>query len=143
MSRVVIELPETLPFRTEIPVLIGHVNRGNHLGNDAVVSLLNEARLRFTLQRGFSENDASLGLMMVNADLAMTYHSEGHYGEVMVVDVGVTGFHRCGYDVVYQVSERESGRAIARAKTAHILIDSASGKTVSEPAGYFDPLRGL
>lgn len=141
MSRVVIELPENLPFRTEIPVLIGHVNRGDHLGNESVVALLNEARVRFTLQRGFREHDTQRGLTMVNADLAMVYHTEGHYGEVMVIEIGVANFHRCGYDMVYRVSERDTGRLIARAKTAHILLDRASGNTVSEPEGYFDPLR--
>lgn len=141
MSRVVIELPEALPFRTEIPVLIGHVNRGDHLGNESVVALLNEARVRFTLACGFSEHDIQRGLTMVNADLAMVYHSEGHYGEMMVIEMAVANFHRCGYDIVYKVTERESGRLIARAKTAHILIDRASGKTVSEPEGYFNPLR--
>lgn len=141
MSRVSIYLPEHFSYSTEIPLMVDHINSGNHLGNDSLITLINEARARYTRHCGFLEYDRKSGLMMVNADLAMVYHSEGRYGETVVIDVAATDFHRCGYDLVYRVSEKASGRAIASAKTAHILIEAASGKTLSEPAGYFDCLR--
>ncbi len=122
-------------------MLISQVNSGNHLGNDAVVSLMNEARVRFTRQQGFLENDVARGLTMVNADLAVVYQSEAHYGEVLVVSVAAVDFHRCGYDFVYRLTDKASGRAIAQGKTAHILIDAEARKPISEPPGYFDPLR--
>ena len=46
MARVEIELPEQFPFATEIPIRISDINYGNHLGNDAVLSLAQEARVR-------------------------------------------------------------------------------------------------
>lgn len=141
MSRVSIALPETFQFTTELPVLISQVNSGNHLGNDALISLMNEARVRFTRQQGFLENDVARGLTMVNADLAVLYQSEAHYGEVLVVSIAAVNFHRCGYDFVYRLTDKDSGRAIAQGKTAHILIDAEARKPISEPPGYFDPLR--
>jgi len=141
VSRVSIALPETFQFTTELPVLISQVNSGNHLGNDALVSVMNEARVRFTRQQGFLENDVARGLTMVNADLAVVYQSEAHYGEVLVVSIAAVNFHRCGYDFVYRLADKASGRAIAQGKTAHILIDAVARKPISEPHGYFDPLR--
>ena len=141
MSRVSIALPETFQFTTELPVLIRQVNSGNHLGNDALISLMNETRVRFTRRQGFLENDVARGLTMVNADLAVLYQSEAHYGEVLVVSIAAVNFHRCGYDFVYRLTDKDSGRAIAQGKTAHILIDAEARKPISEPPGYFDPLR--
>jgi 4-hydroxybenzoyl-CoA thioesterase len=141
VSRVSIALPETFQFTTELPVLISQVNSGNHLGNDALISLMNEARVRFTRRQGFLENDVARGLTMVNADLAVLYQSEAHYGEVLVVSIAAVNFHRCGYDFVYRLTDKDSGRAIAQGKTAHILIDAEARKPISEPPGYFDPLR--
>lgn len=141
MSRVSIALPETFQFTTELPVLISQVNSGNHLGNDALISLMNEARVRFTRRQGFLENDVARGLTMVNADLAVLYQSEAHYGDVLVVSIAAVNFHRCGYDFVYRLKDKDSGRAIAQGKTAHILIDAEARKPISEPPGYFDPLR--
>ena len=142
MSRVTISLPDHFSYATEIPLMVDHINSGNHLGNDSLITLINEARARYTRHCGLLEYDRQTGLMMVNADLAMVYHSEGRYGEVMVIEVAASDFHRCGYDLVYRVADKASGRAIASAKTAHILIDAESGKTLPEPAGYFDSLRG-
>jgi 4-hydroxybenzoyl-CoA thioesterase len=141
VSRVSIALPETFQFTTELPVLISQVNSGNHLGNDALISLMNETRVRFTRRQGFLENDVARGLTMVNADLAVLYQSEAHYGEVLVVSIAAVNFHRCGYDFVYRLTDKDSGRAIAQGKTAHILIDAEARKPISEPPGYFDPLR--
>lgn len=141
MSRVSIALPETFQFTTELPVLISQINSGNHLGNDALISLMNEARVRFTRQQGFLENDLARGLTVVNADLAVLYQSEAHYGEVLVASIAAVNFHRCGYDFVYLLTDKASGRAIAQGKTAHILIDAEARKPISEPPGYFDPLR--
>ena len=141
MSRVSIALPETFQFTTELPVLISQVNSGNHLGNDALISLMNETRVRFTRRQGFLENDVARGLTMVNADLAVLYQSEAHYGEVLVVSIAAVNFHRCGYEFVYRLTDKDSGRAIAQGKTAHILIDAEARKPISEPPGYFDPLR--
>jgi len=47
MSRVVIALPNEFSFSTELDVRIQHINRGNHLGNDSLITFLNEARVRF------------------------------------------------------------------------------------------------
>ena len=47
MPRVKVALPATFPFRTEIPVRITDLNYGGHLGNDALLGLLHEARVHF------------------------------------------------------------------------------------------------
>ncbi len=140
MARVTIDLPEHFQFATDVPVMTGHVNSGNHLGNDSLLSLLNEARARYVRSRGLLEYDRERKLMLVNADLAIVYQSEGRYGEQLHIEVAAYHFHRCGFDLVYRVTAQQ-GRSVALAKTAHILIDPASGAALSEPAGYFDCLR--
>ena len=49
MPRIRIDLPEHFNFVTEISVLIGHVNYGNHLDNALLLSLVSEARVRFLI----------------------------------------------------------------------------------------------
>ena len=51
MARVKLEIPELLPFATELEVRVGDVNYGGHLGNDALLGLLHEARIRFLGKR--------------------------------------------------------------------------------------------
>ena len=54
---------ESYPFRTELPVRITDVNYGQHVGNDALLGLLHEARLQYLRQLAFSEQDACLGVV--------------------------------------------------------------------------------
>ncbi len=37
-----------------VPLRITDINYGNHLGNNAIVDIVNEARVRFLKQHGFS-----------------------------------------------------------------------------------------
>ncbi len=55
MARVKLDLPDAFEFTTEIQVRIGDINYGGHLGNDTVLSLIHEARVRFLQKYNFRE----------------------------------------------------------------------------------------
>lgn len=142
MARVSIDLPENFDFVSETPLLVSHINAGNHLGNDSVITLLNEARARFLVSRQVSESVPAPGLTIVNADLAVNYLSEAFYGESIGMEVSATAFHRCGFDLVYRLSEVESGRVVAIAKTAHLVIDPLAKRAADMPEAVRVALQG-
>lgn len=135
MARVQIELPERFLFRTEIPVRIDDINYGGHLGNDAVLTLAHEARLRFLASRGWSELDAG-GAGLIMADAAVIYRAEGRHGMVLVAEVAVTEVRSRSCDFVYRLTEAATGREIARAKTGMVFYDYASKKVVTVPESF-------
>ncbi|MEC9409439.1 MAG: hypothetical protein VYD52_03175, partial [Pseudomonadota bacterium] len=55
MARVNLELPDVFTFSTHLTVRVSDINYGNHLGNDRMISLLHEARLRYLHDHDFSE----------------------------------------------------------------------------------------
>ena len=70
MPRVKIDLPENFPFYTEVPILASDINFANHLGNDRLMGLLQEARIRFFKWLGYNEADVE-GSSMILADAAL------------------------------------------------------------------------
>lgn len=122
MARVIIEPPKHVVFSTDIPVLIGHINRANHLANENLVALLNEARTRFMAKLPLAKNHIEPS-GFINADLAVIYQSEAHYGDTLSIDIGIGDFNRFGLDIIYQVRCQQDGRAIALAKTAMLQFD--------------------
>lgn len=122
MARITIDLPQTFLFNTDIPVLIGHINRANHLANENLVALLNEARTRFMAQLPLAQNGIDPA-NFINADLAVIYQAEAHYGDTLRIDVGVGEFNRYGLDIIYQVRCLQDNRAIAIAKTAMLQFN--------------------
>ncbi len=122
MARIKLELPESFPFSTELKVRITDVNYGGHLGNDALLGLLHEARVRFLAHYDLIELDIG-GIGIIIADSVIVYKSEAFSGEMLVIAVTVMDFNRYGCDFVYQVTEKISGREVARAKTGIVFFD--------------------
>ena len=123
MARVKVALPDTFYFATEIPVRITDLNYGGHLGNDALLGLLHEARVHFLRSLGL-ENDydpvSKLGLIMVDA--AVEYKGEAFHGDVLHIKMAAADPNKYGFDVVYRV-HNQTGKEIARAKTGMLCFD--------------------
>lgn len=136
MSRVKVAVAERFDFTMEMPIPIAFINRGNHLGNDSLVSCLNEARLAFMQQR-FGHPYGVDGATMINADLAVEYKSEAYHGDRLRIEVAASDFHRYGCDFVYRVSCVADGRLVALAKTGMLLFDLEEKKLKLAPPAFF------
>ncbi len=110
------------PFSTELQVRITDVNYGGHMGNDALLGLLHEARVQFLAHYGLSELDIC-GAGIIMADSVIVYKSEAFPGEWLEMAVTVADFNRYGCDFVYRVTEKTTGREVARAKTGIVFFD--------------------
>jgi len=135
MARVRLDLPEEFEFSTEIRVRISDINYGGHLGNDSILSLINEARLRFLNKNDFTESNIDgFGLIMV--DVAIVYKSEGFYGEILNIQVSTDDFSRYGCDFIYRITDKETGKEIARAKTGIAFFDYERKRVVRVPEKF-------
>ena len=55
MSRVKLLIPENKIFTTNIEVRITDINYGNHVGNDAFIRLIHEARVQWLTAEDYTE----------------------------------------------------------------------------------------
>jgi 4-hydroxybenzoyl-CoA thioesterase len=136
MARITVQVPETFNFAMEMDIPIAFINRGNHLGNDSLISCLNEARLAF-MQALFGDPYTVDGAAMINADLAVEYKSEAYHGDRLRIEVAANDFHKYGCDFVYRVSCLSDGRIVALAKTGMLLFDFDAKKLKPAPSHFF------
>lgn len=122
MARVQLELPKDFGFATEVRIRVTDINFAGHVGNDTLVSLLQEARTNFLVQHGLTDLDV-FGAGLIVADLVVIYQSEVFQGELLKIEVDVGDFNRYGCDFFYRVTEKTSGREVARAKTGMVFFD--------------------
>ncbi|HEY5717641.1 MAG TPA: thioesterase family protein [Motiliproteus sp.] len=138
MARVKLEMPKHFTFSTELPVRIGDINYGGHLGNDALLGLIHEARVRFLKQYHYGElNIEGLGLVMT--DSVIIYKAEGFHGDQIQVDVTVSDFNKYGCDFFYLLSNKHTAVEIAHAKTGVVFFDYDQRKVTPMP----DTFRNL
>jgi len=135
MARVKIELPERFAFSTELPVLIGHINYGQHLDNVALLSLASEARVRFLSSMGYTELDVE-GVGIILADAAVRYRSEARHGESLIFEMAAGDFHPTGCDLVWRANEKLSGRSVAEGRLGVRFFDYAKRAVAPVPAGF-------
>lgn len=137
MPRVRIDLPESYVYQTEIPVRIGDVNYGGHLGNDALLSLIHEARVRMFKHFGYTELNVE-GTSIIMSDVAIVYKSEGFYGDNLRFEIAVADPQRVGCDIVYRISQAISNREVARAKTGIVFFNYETRKLQDIPRQFLE-----
>ena len=141
MPRIKIDLPEHFAFATEIPIYINHINYGNHLDNSALLALVSEARVRFFKSLGYSELDVE-GVGIIVADAAVQYRAEAFHGEVMVIEMAANDFNKYGCDLVWRLTDKASGREVARGKHGIVFFDYTARKLTGAPAAFLAKVGG-
>lgn len=138
MARVTLTFPEKVLFTTTIQVRITDLNYGGHLGNDAVLSLLHEARVRFLQHIGLSELDFG-GVGIIMSDAAIQFKSEAFFGEELTVNVAVDDISRVSFDLYYRMQCDD--RLVVIAKTGIVCYDYATKKVAQVPAIFLDKIK--
>lgn len=134
MTRASVSLPDVFPFSTDLTVRISDINYGGHLGNDAVLTLVQEARIRFLASLGYSEKDIE-GLGIIMTDAVVVYRAEAFHGDLLSVDVAVDDVQKHTFDLLYRISRQSDRKEIARVKTGIAVYDydKKTIGTVPEP----------
>lgn len=137
MARIKLILPEHFVFSTEIDVRITDINYGGHLGNDSLLGIIHEARIRFLAHHGFSESDID-GIGIIMTDSVIVYSSEGFYGDKLKVDVTVDDITKRGCDIYYRLRNTQTKKVIAKAKTNIVFYDYESKKVSKTPKIFLE-----
>lgn len=129
MDRLSITLPEQFHFATEIQPLLRDLNLTGHVGNDVLVSYINE-----TLGRFLSANNVSMAATIM-ADLALIYKSEIFYGDLIKCEIAVEKYTKDSCHFYYRFSNGDSGREVLRARTRIVFFDYRERKRIDIPQG--------
>lgn len=135
MPRVEITEPQNYLFKTDLSVRISDINYGGHLGNDALLSIAHEARIRFLASHGYKELDIC-GLGIIMADSAIIYQSEAFLGESLCIEIGIDDARRSSFDMIYKVTSEKDGRPVAIIKTGILFFDYTEKKVRQIPEEF-------
>lgn len=142
MARIKLTLPEKPVFETKMKVRISDLNYGGHLGNDAVLSLIHESRVRFLAILGGSELNIAEGVSIIMADSAIVYQAEGFFGDEIMIRVFVDDFSRVGFDLYYELVKQD-GKKLATAKTGIVCFNYEARKVQEVPKSFIEKCEKL
>ncbi|KAA0011715.1 acyl-CoA thioesterase [Billgrantia pellis] len=140
MERIKLDFPQSdVVHRHPLSVRIADMNYGRHLGHDALVSLLHEARIQAFADLGLVEWDLG-GYPSVVVDLAVQYQSEARWPDALVVETAIPAPAGKSITVFHRVCHAEGGRPVATARLNLLLLDPARGRPVAVPQSVSDTL---
>lgn len=142
MERVRLEFPDAdLRHRHPLTVRITDMNYGRHLGHDAVISLLHEARANALDALGLSEADMG-GYPSVAADIAVQYQAEARWPDALVVDTAIPEPGSKVVAVYHRIRREADARVVATARINLMLVDRRTGRPVAIPDSVRQRLGG-
>jgi acyl-CoA thioesterase FadM len=135
MARLKILFPTTSIGSIQIPVRITDINYGNHVGNNAIVEIIHEARMQFLNQHGFTEMDAS-GTSLIMSELCIEYKNESFYNDLLDIKIFAGEISRVSFELLYEIStkRKEISMVVALAKTGMVCYNYQIKKVESVPA---------
>ena len=137
MARIKIITPEKIIDTINIPVRIGDINYGNHLGNDSLVSIIHEARIKWLSKNGNSEmNIGGCGTIM--NELAVNYLNESFYGDTLIIQISIGEISTSSFELFYNITTLRADKElkIAKAKTGMVCYDYENKKITSIPKAF-------
>jgi acyl-CoA thioesterase FadM len=143
MARIKIDIPEKIIGTFIVPIRIADINYGNHVGNDAFVSIIHEARMQWLKQFGYTELQVE-GIGLIMSDLAMEFKNESFYGDILEIKLGTGDISRVGFDLYYQLFAKRNTEDIlvANAKTGMVCYDYDAKKVAHIPEKLKTLLEG-
>ncbi len=123
-------------FVTEISVQVNHLNYGNHLGYDSLLSILHEARLRWlkTLSPSASEINIENNIGWMVKEVHLYYQSEAKHGDELKINLSVSNKTRIGFTLEHEVENQTTGKILCRGKIPLVCFDFNRGKPSRIPS---------
>ncbi len=121
MPRVKLDLPAKILGTFLVPVRITDLNYGNHVGNNAIVEIIHEARVQFLRSHQFTELNAG-GVALIMNELVVEYKNESFYNDQLKVNVFCGEITRVSFELFYEISvlRDQTNIIIANAKTGMV-----------------------
>lgn len=127
-------------FETTIPVLVNHLNYGNHLGYDSILSILQEARMRWLKSIGEKITEINIqdniGWLVKKVELDIL--SEAFHGDLLRVSLSVIEYKKSHFTLQYKVENINQKNKLCESKTQQVCYDFSSEKISRIPKILMD-----
>jgi len=132
MPRIRLQPRDAYPFSCEIQVRTADLNYGGHLGNDTLLSLVQEARVAFLASHGLEEL-AFGGASLIMGDTAVVYRAEAFAGDRLRFEVAAGEASATGFRLFTRVTRPADGAVIALVENGMVCFDYRARRAVPVP----------
>ncbi len=128
---------ETTAYSTLFTTRVSDINYGGHLGNDRVLSLFHETRVRWLSKQGWSEADID-GVGIVQTEAHLRYRAQAFLGDELSCSLEVTELKSRGFTLRYKLTRISDHAVIADGSTVLRFFDYKAQSIASTPPRFIE-----
>ena len=137
MPRTVLEEQSSYEFNFETTVRKHNLNYAGHLGNDALVGLIQEARIGLFNALDYKEldlGDCKTGIII--ADLVVNFKSEGFLDDKLRIESHIGDVTDKSLRIYHRVLKDKDDSMLALVETGLVAFDYSSRRITTFPLGF-------
>ncbi len=131
---------QNYPYRFRHTVTFGELDALGHVNNAVYFTYLENARIAYFFDAMGVHSLRELTLIL--AEATCSYKSPAHFGETLVIGMGVTRLGNKSFDLHYRI-ETEDGRLVAICKSVQVFFDYETGKTIPLPEKFIKKVKEI
>jgi len=131
--RFKIDIPNKIHYNTKMNIIMDFINYGNHLANDKILTICNEARNQFYKSINQTELNC-FGYGNIITDAQTQYVNEGKYGDLINIDLTFDLHSDIAYHIYYHIYTTQ--KTIAKVKTGMLFYDYKSKRVKKIPEAF-------
>ena len=139
MPKIKLRAQPLYSFQYHTSLKIRDINYANHLSNDAVVCLLQEARIDMFKKIGCTE--LKLGYQktgIIISDLVVNYKKQGYLGDEIIIHTDIDEIAKKSFRIFYKIVRSDD--LIALAETGIVVYDYLNEKIATVPQVFLEAL---
>ena len=140
MPKVKLTKKDNYEFEYKVTLQVTDINYGGHLGNDALVGIIHEARVNLLTTLGCSEFDLGDGKTgIILSDLGVNYLGEGFMLDEIIVYSNVDEISNASFRIFHHITKKD--KTIALAETGIIAFNYNERYIAEVPQVFLDSLN--
>ena len=143
MPQFLIELPNKFIFSSHYRVTYSDINASAHVGSDKILPIALECQFNFIKTLGYKDATVFEDAGLIMASSQIDYVSESFQGDELLTEVAALNFGAKSFDLVYRISQKNSGKEVARVKARMLCFDYTLRKVINVPQGFVDKVETL
>ena len=123
-------------YSTELTILVSHLNYGNHMGYDSVLTLVQDARMRWLQEHDMTEADlgSAVGYLVVEAHVY--YKAEAFFNDPIQINLYPENVKNRTFELFYEILNLNTNKVVALANTKQIFYDYTNAKVAKKPDNF-------
>jgi acyl-CoA thioester hydrolase len=135
LARIKVNIKGNLVYEYEDFLRVTDMNYGNHLGNDKVLGLFHDARMRW--MNSIEQTELKFfGKAIIQHDAVINYRAEAHCHDQIRIKIFIDDIDTRSFDFYYQLLHSKENKEIAIGKTGMTFFDYENKKISSTPSAF-------